>query len=248
MHRKFSLLGWLLLGALLSACATAPPHNPFKVERDEILARVKTVAMLPVAFPGKLDREAEVAKRYESLIAAELARLNFTVVPASEYAAIWDPMVAKVGGFFDPVTGEADQEKYKAVSDLAVREMVDRHGVDAFLHPRILVVDAYWAYNEATWHGVTESSTGREGFWASFAAPAASGRMGALSLAVLITDVNGEPYYVDYGGIQLLYRVSKMSRFSEVPEQELFADPSRDKRAVAISLAPLLGDRVAASR
>ena len=248
MNLRINLLVWVVLGAVLSACQTATPYEPFKIERSEILNRVKTMAMLPVAFPGKLDRESEIAERYESLIAAKLATMNFTVVPSGHYTAIWDPMVAKVGGFFDPVTGEIDREEYQAVRDLAMREMVDRHGADAFLLPRIEVVKAYWSYNVASWHGVTEAATGEEGFVADFFAPAASGNVSALSLAVVIANDKDEIYYANYGGIQLLYHVGGGGTFDAVPEQELFVDPARDEQAVAISLAPLLGESVAASR
>ena len=248
MQRKVNLLGWLVTGVVLSACATATPHEPFKVERDEIFARVKTIAIMPVAVPGNLDREAEIARRYESLIAERLARLDFTVLPSSEYIAIWNPMVAKVGGFFDPVTGEIDRKEYRAVRNLAMREMVDRHGVDAFLRPRIEVVRANWANNEASWHGVTEAATGEEGFLADFFAAGASGHMTALSLAVVIANANDDIYYTNYGGIQLLYHVSGGSNFNAVPEQELFVDPARDEQAVAISLAPLLGETLTALR
>ncbi len=248
MNPRINFLVWVVLGAVLCACQTTQPYEPFKIERSEIVGRVKTVAMLPVAFPGKLDRQPEIAERYESLIVAKLAPMNFTIVPSSQYSAIWDPMVEKVGGFFDPVTGEIDSEEYQAVRDLAMREMVDRHGVDAFLLPSIEVVKAYWSYNLATWHGTTEAATGEEGFAADFFAPAASGNVSALSLAVVIANTKDEIYYVNYGGIQLLFHVGGGGNFVRVPEQELFVDPARDEQAVAISLAPLLGENLAASR
>ena len=122
------------------------------------------------------------------LITRELEEAGFTVVPPETYSAIYDPMVSKVGGLFDPMTGKPNTEKLARVHDLAYREMTDKHDVDAFLQPLVAVVKAGWYSNTATWHGVEEPTTGDDGFFAGWGLGNSYGTVGALSLRVVLAD------------------------------------------------------------
>ena len=166
----------ITIGILFTGCATMSPYdtcqacNPFKVERNQILSKVKTIAIVPIEIPRKMDRAPQIAERYESLITAELKRAGFNVIPSKEYVAVWDPMVKQIGGIFDPKTGELDQKKFKTVRELSFREMASKKKVDAFLIAGFVPVKVMWYGNTASWHGVTEATTGKEGFLASLTA------------------------------------------------------------------------------
>lgn len=239
MFRFSHILVAVAFGTLISACATTPSESPFKLKRDDIFARVNTVVIMPIKIVGDLNREEEIAERYESLIGMKLEQAGFKVIPSTQYASLWETMVEQVGGVFDPLTGEADIEKYKTLRELVWREVASRHDAEAFLQPRIEVVRADWHVNQATWHGTSEPTTGKKGFWATLSAPSAQGTIPALSLEVALMDSVGEVYYVHNGGIQLVNHVKGM-KFIPVPAHDLFADPARDENAVEIALRPLV--------
>lgn len=247
-----SVYSVIALGILFTGCAITPTYdscqvcNPFKVERNEILSKVKTIAIVPIKIPSKMDRAPQIAERYESLITAELSQAGFKVVPSKEYAAVWDPMVKQIGGIFDPKTGQLDQNKFKTVRELSLREMASKKKVDAFLQAGFIVAKARWHGNTASWHGTTEAVTGKEGFLASLVAAGSAGTITGSSLLVIIADPNDKPYYANAGGIQLLMQYK--GDFVSVPESELFVDPGKDAKAVKIALAPLVeGPKVASS-
>ena len=73
---------------------------------------------------------------------------------------------------------------------------------------------------------------------ASLAAAGSAGTIAGLSLLVIIFDPNGNPYYANAGGIQLLMQYK--GDFVRVPEHELFVDPGKDVKAIKIALAPLV--------
>ena len=239
-----SICSVIALGILFTGCAITSTYdpcqvcNPFKVERNEIFSKVKTIAIVSIKMPSKMDRAPQIAERYESLITTELRRAGFKVVPSKEYAAVWDPMVKQIGGFFDPKTGQMDEKKFKTVRELSFREMASKKNVDAFLLAGFTVTKARWHGNTASWHGTTEATTGKEGFLASLAAAGASGVVPALSLVVVISNPAGNTYYVNAGGIQLLMQYK--GDFVSVPEHELFVDPGKDAKAVKIALTPLM--------
>ena len=205
-------------------CATTTPYDPFVKSEDEIKSSISVLAMKPIRL-AEFSRKDEVAARYEMLITEQLESAGFTVIP-------------------DPVTGESDPDKVKAVHEHTLNELRAKFSVNGFVAPRIDVAKASWYGNSATWDGVKDETTGKGGFWASLAAANYQGSVPALSLIVPIFDINGDPVYVGRGGIQLFAHF-KGGRFIDVPESMWFVEPERDLNAANIAMRDLVADPVA---
>lgn len=241
MQRYIHIIMFACLIAFCTSCAVSPPYDPFVKSRSEIINTVDVLIMTPVIL-SDFDRKGEVAARYEALITERLETAGFKVIPSSEYSSIWDPMIEKLGGVFDPLTGDIDKEKLEAARLHTTNELIRKFDIDCYVRPRIIVTKASWGGNTATWDGVTDHTTGKGGFWATIFAPEATGTIPALSLVLPLTGTSGEIYYVGRGGIQLFAHYK--GGFVDVPKSMLFVDPERDVNAVNVALASLLNEPI----
>ncbi|VVC84772.1 hypothetical protein [Sideroxydans sp. CL21] len=241
----------ILFSLLMAGCAIAfpPPPSHFTLAHGDFYAKVKTIAIAPLAAPADLENPAPVAAKFETLIAATLRDGGYTVVPSKEYAALFAQEKGKQGGYFDSYTGKLDDAKYDAVLKATRQALSAKFKVDALLYPSIQVVDAPWHDQWADWDGVTETIQSATGLVAKgvvkFATnpqayvfgngPHEEGTIKALSLAVTIEDVSGNRMYAHQGGIQVL---SKLTGHTFIPlsSEELFNDEARNAKAVSITL------------
>jgi hypothetical protein len=226
---------------LFSGCAT--PYNPFKSSREEIIAKVKTIGMMPVQIVIDVEAPEAKKKEFENEIIRRLEAKDYKVIPPDEYKAIYEPLKESMGAMYDPHTGKLLEEKKKALQEHARREYLSRYDVDAILRSGVIVVKASWHGNHASWDGTKEASTGKKGIWADLTASGWKGTIPALSVAVVLQNRNRENYFVNYGGIQL-YRLFRGGDFIDVPKHQLLADSSKNINAVAIALNPLLNEPV----
>ncbi|HEX9445447.1 MAG TPA: hypothetical protein VGA73_15105 [Candidatus Binatia bacterium] len=235
---------WMCAGLALAlyGCAGATRSNPFKIPQAEIKGKVKIVALAPINFPTDIDDPDPVKAKFESLITAKLKEGGFTVVPSSEYGALWKQMTEQLGGFFDPMTGKRDEQKFKTVREHTLRELSAKTKADAVLGSAILGFKAAFRLNRASWHGTSEDLV-PGGVLTAVLIGGHNGTVGALSLGVGLSDIHDVDLYMNYGGIQLLSKISR-GNFSPVPRAELFADEERNRKAVDIALDPLLGKAV----
>ncbi len=241
MKRNIRTIMFAGLIAFSTGCAVTP-YDPFIKTRSEIFDTVHIVSMVPVRL-WDIDKKDEVAARYEALITERLEAAGITVIPSSEYASIRDPMIDQLGGLFDPKTGREDKEKLSTLQSHITNELIAKFDIDAYVSPKIEVAIASWNSNKATWDGVEDETTGKDGFWADVFGPQATGTTPASSLVVPLTGTSGLAYYVGRGGIQLLSHYD--GDFVDVPESMWFADPERDVNAVNVALAPLLNEPAA---
>ena len=241
MKRYIHIIIFACLITFSTGC-TVTPYDPFVKSRSEIFDTVDVLCMVPVQLQD-FDRKDEVAARYEALITERLETAGFKVISSSEFSSIRDPMIEQLGGVFDPLTGEADEEKLEAVRLHTMNELIAKFDIDAYVSPRVVVTKAYWSSNSATWDGVNDETTGKGGFWADFFGPQASGTIPAMSLILPLTGTSGDTYYVGRGGIQLVAEYK--GGFVEVPESMWFVEPERDVNAVNVALASLLNEPVA---
>jgi hypothetical protein len=214
-------------------------YDPFVKSRSDIETTLKVLCTTPMNLMD-FDRRPEVVTRYESLIAQQLEAGGFKVIPSSEYSAIRDPLVEKMGGVFDPVTGERDAAKLKAIKQHTMNELIAKFGIDGCVDSAVVVTKASWYGNSAAWDGVQDNTTGKEGFWAGLSVGQSSGTIPALSLLVRLGSTSDETYYVGRGGIQLF--AHNQGGFADIPDSMWFVDPARDVEAVNIALAPLLNE------
>ena len=241
MKRYIHIIIFACLITFSTGCAVTP-YDPFIKSRSEIFETVDVLCMTPMQLQD-FDRKDEVAARYEALITERLETAGFKVIPSSEFSSIRDPMIEQLGGVFDSITGEADEEKLEAVRLHTTNELIAKFDIDAYVRPGVMVVKASWSRNTATWDGVKDETTGKGGFWAAIAAPEATGTLPALSLILPLTGTSGETYYVGRGGIQLFAHYK--GGFVDVPESMWFVEPERDVNAVNVALASLLNESVA---
>ncbi len=98
------------------------------------------------------------------------------------------------GGFFDPYTGERHEQRFQTAVEQLEQELRDRFDPDALVYPEIWAVEAQNSYGTAMWDGTSQSAS----------------RMGAivmaLSLIVIIEDIDGNELYVNGGGIAIAER------------------------------------------
>ena len=239
MRTRSSLWSYLVIVLTVSSCATTTPYNPFKVPQSDIRSRVKVVALAPINLPLKIDDPEPVKTKFESLVTAKLLEGGFRIVPSSEYGAVWKQMTEKLGGFFNPITGKRDEEKFKAVREHTLREVAAKSKADALLEVGIVPVGVNFTSNRAAWHGTTENLV-PGGAFTAYVLGGHNGTTTALSLGVALSDFHGVEMYDNAGGIQLLTKISA-GQFVSVPRQELFADEERNRQAVNIALDPLIG-------
>jgi hypothetical protein len=235
MKTKCLLLTYCLL--VLSGCGEG--YSPFKIEKAEFFDKVKTVGLLPVSLQVEVHDEEKSKSLLEENIQQKLRDVGFSIIPSSEYKAIYDNLKEAIGPLYDPNTGNLLKEKYDSLKEHTKREYLSKHKVDAFVYPSVVVVKAEWRYNRAIWHGVEEPSTGKSGFLATLAAPQAYGTLPALSLRIGIGETNDEIYYLNYGGIQLCSWVQGRT-FVDVPQNQLLADETKVINSIDIAMDPLL--------
>ena len=243
MNRCIHAFTYVFLAAAITGCVT-PAYDPFILSRSEIYDRVDTLAMMPLQFPN-FDRKKEVIARYEALITERLEAAGFNVIPAEESSSIMKSFIEQLEGMFDPITGQVDKEKRKAVNNHLVQELDAKYDFDTYVAPKIVIVKANWSGNSAAWDGVTETVTGKTGFWAAFSNSNMAGTIPAMSLFVVLRDkTESEGYYVGKGGIQLVARYGETftGGFVDIPKSQWFIDEEKDVTAVDIALSALVNE------
>jgi hypothetical protein len=236
----------LMLMVLEVGCATPPPpYEPFKTSREELFAKVKTIALAPVRIPADIEDQEPVRKKFESLIEAKLREAGFVVIPSSEYEALWKRTTEQMGGVYDPMTGKPDEAKTKAVITHTLRELQRTANAEAVLYSRVQPVVARFFNGMAKWDGTSESVTGAAAtstlarFLLIGPQAGTSGTVSALSLVAIINDINDVMMYANGGGIQLTARLSGHS-FTPVPRKELFSTEEHYIKPVNLALDSLL--------
>lgn len=250
MVRRWLPLGVLLIALIGAGCAPAgtAPYNPLKISAQDFKSKVKTIALAAVVIPRDIEIPDRAMNTFESLIAAKLRDAGFSVIPSRESEEIRQRMTQQMGGYFDPRTEElTDEAKFKTVREHILRELNVKFKADAVLHPSIRLFNAPWNLGTANWHGTTESiKPGWMQFFDALTNLSSSGSVRALSLVVILEDINGTRLYSSAGGIQVLSKISAEGKSVPVPQSELLANDERNVLAVDIALGALIGKSVVA--
>jgi hypothetical protein len=220
------------------------PPQPEAVDRAAFLAKYPRVAVAAPELPD-IPNRAAARERYVAAIEAGLARAGFVVVPAAEYASVWNPIYEASGGFFDAMTGELLDEKRKA----AIREAFTRFGteapIDAVFLPEVVAREANIHQGKARWDGATVELTETKGGALFDKSRAFGGSVPATSLELRAVDAQVSEVFLGRGAIELLVRFKKgglMSAggFDEIPPADWLADATRDAKAVERALGALI--------
>jgi hypothetical protein len=245
MKAWFSGVVLLLMVVEVSCSTSQPAYEPFKINRAVFLSKVKTIALAPLSVPGNFEDPEQIKDRYESLISLKLRERGFTVILSKEYQAVYKKTMEQMGGVFDPMTGKLDESKGKAVQMYTLRELQRVVRADAILYPQLYPYTVKHVSGVATWDGVSESITGsrvEDGIDRYFAAVrfgAGHGTVTALSLVVLIDDVDAVRMYSNAGGVQLLAHFSG-GDFQSITRAELFPSEDYYTKSINLALGPLL--------
>lgn len=208
------------------------------------------MVMAPVVLPeGLEDREPE-AVWIDSVIAGRLTAGGYDVVPAEQYAEIWDQIVLQMGGLVDSSTGELDEDRFELARERLFMDLTDFFDADAVLYPEIWVVEAPYSDGVACWDGTSENMVG---FGLRFLDALSAilsndqsgglpqGTVGALSLVLIAEDMNGTEVFSNAGGIQLLEKVGMdQDDVTLVDSEQLLRDSPRNAKALDIVLEPLV--------
>lgn len=224
----------LLVGLVGLVACQSTPYSPYKADKKHIVSQVKKVGILPAVITVNVPEEASRQQYIEQQLVTEFTQNGFDVVPVSAWLEIYQPLKEAAGQLFDPQTGNRDKAKFDKLMADARAEYLKTYQVDAFVTSAVIPVKAAWDRNSAYWDGAEEAATGKDGFWASFGAPQAHGTTSALSLALTIRDSAQQQLFLEYGGIQLLSRVTH-GGFVDVSPEELLQD--NDKLDNAVTLA-----------
>lgn len=222
---------------LLLAGCLGSPH--LKIPVKEMNRRVRTLCTAPIQLEPDLGVASDHIQGYQGILMQELHRTSWEIVEPSRYAAIERRVNEQEGGYFDPVTGEADQSKRARIAEQVRSAARSELGCEATLHPSIVVVGAACANGEAIWDD-TSQYVGT--VWDS-----SVGGIPALSLWVSIRDERDTELFFGTGGIQLLVRTEAVGfskrRFVEVPGAVLLKDARRMYDSVRAALQPFLKKR-----
>jgi len=198
---------------------------------------VKVVALspleLPYGFPDSAQAQAQAL--FERLLTLKLQGVGLTVVASSEAGAVWKRLVDSVGGYYDSFTGERVPALYEAVRAGAMREMRAKHGADAWLRPRLEVVDAPIYRGKAQWDGIEDRYNSSGG----------GGLVPALSLDLTVEDTAGAVLHRGRGGIGVLGKFrggfwAGTGKVRPVSPEKMLADVKRPTTAVALALDEFL--------
>ncbi len=223
-------------------------YDPFVVPAQRVYSAIAAIAVAPVGPPPDVHVSAAAAARIDSVIEAELADAGFRVVPAVEYGRIWDRILRQMGGFFDPITGERDEQKFAAARRELLNELQGRFDTQVVMYADLQLVDAFVENGLAEWDGITQrigrNNTVDVRFRQSFERGEFGGRddgvVSAVSLLLALDGADGAELYRNFGGLEV---VSVPPDLILDGPFVLVADEDRVAAAVGIALGPLLRGR-----
>ncbi len=230
----------LLAAFFVAGCSTKPKvvkTDPYLVPKKEFKNTVKIIALAPVTITEGLPDAEAIQIEFEEMIEERLRSYGYTVLRPEEYTTVWERVCSQLGGIHDPDTGLRNQVKLTQAMFATLDTLKAGFELNAVLIPDIVVVEAEFAAGNAVWDGASQRIDSG-GPMSSVFSGSQRGIIGALSLIVSIRDEDGTELYSSAGGIEALSRISGKD-FENVPRQELFTNPKRNKKAVEIALKPL---------
>jgi hypothetical protein len=189
----------------LAAAASVDTHGdetPTRNTRTEIQKTVKTIAIVPIDLNGD-SREESIRAIYHNRLAQCLQAAGYDVVSRWAMEHTFEDAAEQVGGIYDPVWGNANEQKLARVREIQTRALREGHHVDGLLYVSFPTVGVPFNHKGLVeWDGVSRSifvkGYGMErgaDFW---------GKTNAISMSVRLTDLAGKVLYSNRAGIELL--------------------------------------------
>jgi hypothetical protein len=241
--RIAALCAVVLLGSTQLAWSA---NDPKPVDRAAIHAALKSVGVLPMRVPSLIPNGEDVARRFEAGILERLRAAGFQVVGAQAMRDIHARLGAELGGIYDPMTGATTRQKVDERDQLARARYLEAHPVAGFVRLAVAQRSANSYSMTAEWDGVKENVTGQssmKSFLNMSAGQLGHGVVPALSLVLVLEDLEGKEIYSDIGGLQLLsyVRMGWVPKFYDVDPAYLLTDTARDARAMQVVFERLTG-------
>ncbi|MBN2087613.1 hypothetical protein JW758_04665 [Candidatus Peregrinibacteria bacterium] len=234
--KKISIAIIIFLPFSFLTCLSTQYYGAVKVDSQNLQKKIHKVAIIPPFIPEEIKNvRKDVSKTYEDLIISALKKGKIDSIPSEEYTKIWEPIKKNSGGLFDPLTGKVDENKMATLRQQAIEKMKNKFFIDGYVFINFTIASAIFEKSEASWDGVMDISTG---YNSKFVYPNAHGRMPALSLLIIINDLDENILYRNAGGIHLLKYIHPAGYFVDVPIDDLFADKTKDIRAVNAAMKP----------
>jgi len=225
----------LVVVILLAGCAK--PYDPFRVPRDQVTGRIRTIALAPIRVDPDLVDGVPARERIERLATERLSAGGFAVVQTAQMDRLWRDAVADVGNVYDPITGKGDEKRFGLVRDAVFRELATRSRVDAVLYLSVYDVALYLTGRNVRFCGRDDAA-----YWPG-------GRLGILEQATLVRaaclgatlfDMNEHVLYSIQSGIEPVETYARQTRAAR-PRAERLQDVLRLQRAVDDAVGPLAG-------
>jgi hypothetical protein len=158
---------------------------------------------------------------------------GYRVVGSDVVGPVWRRYASQIGGVFDPLTGEPDDEKLRVARSYAARDLAHSHQVDALLLAFTSERTLYRSNGEPVWPQFNGENI-RLGQQPVLDMPQL---VTGVWLSVIMVEPDGRRLYK--GGIPVQWRTVYVARsYFRRPDEELF--PShRVSNAVRELLAPL---------
>lgn len=233
---------WMIGGAAgllaLAAAAGAEDFDPYKIPRAQFAARVHTIALKPLWLPVGTPQPERVRQTFEALLADGLRAKGYAVVPSSAYETLWRQMSERLGGTYDPVTGDARKEAHDAARDHTGRELARLHQIDAVLDAAIGIGRASFGRGLFSYYTWDEPLRWQGRSLGTYIDDVPQQVLGAY-LNVVITDLAGVELYGIRAPIE--WTAVYVGRgFEKKPPAEIYDEAERNQRAVALDLEPLI--------
>jgi len=231
----------------LPVAKTGEPESPLKVQRDQILASVKRVALSPV-YAGDFDVPEGAKQRLLKLVPQELAPLHWEIIDSPK---IREVLLNKLlsSQVFDPLTGKRDAARVTEIRKSVFKDL-GTEPPDAILWLGVESFMALQREGDVEWDGVNQNAFTRGPVKKSWWVPsgtanpmAGQGSIKVSSFTAYMTDANDTVLYRSRGGIEVLQNL-KLSyndaQTADLAPSELFSDPFRETAAVRVALQDLV--------
>jgi len=231
MARKFAI--WMLAAAVVAAPTAAEEFDPFHMPKEHFSNSVKTIAFAPMLLPPATADANIVRKRLEEILRVQLETRGYDIIGSEVFGERWEGFSEKLGGVFDPVTGDTREEVWKTAFEYTTRELEREHGVDAVIFPSVIIASlAVWGKQFGFFAEAFEAANFEPLTWDGAPLTERPQLVLGTHLSILIRNPAGDSMY----GVKFPIEVTSVyakSGYREKPESALYGNEGSIHRAVA---------------
>jgi len=250
--RRVQLFFVLLLTQLVTGCASRGHYDPFFIPKEEFQQTARTLVLAPVVGPSGIEVPDSLLLHFDTLIEDALVVAGYECVPGGEYTAVWERILGQMDGLYDVETGELDDFRFEVARDQLVQDLIEMYHPDYVVYPEIWIVEAAFSGGVAKWDGASEPLVGIgtrvlnviDALLNQYDGFLRPGVVDALSLGVVVENVEGVEIFQNVGGIEVLKDADRKSGGDpSMSFEAVLADRLRNRQAVRTALLPLVEGR-----